>query len=60
MRALLDVAHTLNGNRGGRVILKDANHFSIQRIVVVVVVVVVASLLTNIDTRNGSTLKYRG
>jgi len=36
-----------------------ANHFSIQRIVVVVVVVV-ASLLTNIDTRNGSTLKYRG
>ena len=26
----------------------------------VVVVVLVASLLTNIDTRNGSTLKYRG
>ena len=28
MRALLDVAHTLNGNRGGRVILKDANRQS--------------------------------
>jgi len=25
-----------------------------------IIVVVVVSLLTNIDTRNGSTLKYRG